>query len=285
MTDATPRILLVGGDEFRPACLGMDEAVLRLAMASAAVSGRQRPRVAIIPTAAAFENPQRAADNGIRHFKGLGADAYAVLAIARADADNAAIAAQVAGADLIYFTGGSPEHLRDTLAGSALLAAVRQAHANGAIWAGSSAGAMVLGERMRRPSATASARAALGIISGIMVLPHHENSDPAAVAAQLAQQGEDDLTTLGIDGAAGILLEPDGATALGSGRGVGGAGVDQGGHGADLDRADSARLPVRAALLRARYHDRLTEGIRKGQVMKTPVLRDDPQPRFTRSTT
>ena len=234
---ATRRILLVGGDEFRPACAGMDETLLSLAAATAGGDGAngvtRRVRVAIIPTAAAAENPRRAADNGIRHFNALGIsepniaepgiaglniDAYAVNAITRADAEDASIAAQVAGAHIIYFTGGSPEHLRDTLAESALLAAVRAAHAGGAIWVGSSAGAMVLGERMRRPSAAAPARPALGIIPGIMTLPHHEHSDPAAVATQLAQLGEDDLTTLGIDGATGVLLEPDGASALGSGR-------------------------------------------------------------------
>lgn len=223
---AARRILLVGGDEFRPACAGMDAALLSLAAAAAGGAGADRDRgpdqagrvrVAIIPTAAATENPRRAADNGVRHFNDLGADAYAINAVTRADADDAGIAAQVAGARIIYFTGGSPEHLRDTLAGSALLAAVRTAHAGGAIWVGSSAGAMVLGARMRRPSATAPARHALGIIPGIMTLPHHERSDPAAVAAQLAQRGEDDLTTLGIDGATGALLEPDGAAALGSG--------------------------------------------------------------------
>ena len=241
-TTATRRILLVGGDEFRPACAPMDETLLSLAAATAGADGAngvtRRVRIAIIPTAAALENPQRAADNGIRHFNALGIsepgiagpgiaepgiaglniDAYAVNAITRADADDASIAAQVAAAHIIYFTGGSPEHLRDTLAASALLAAVRAAHAGGAIWVGSSAGAMVLGARMRRPSAPAPARAALGIIPGIMTLPHHEHSDPAAVATQLAQLGEDDLTTLGIDGATGVLLAPDGASALGRGR-------------------------------------------------------------------
>ena len=212
------RILLVGGDEFRPAGAGMDQTLLSLPSATGGNAAARQVRVAIIPTAAAAEHPRRAADNGIRHFNALGADAYAIHAVTRADADDAGIAAQVAGAHIIYFTGGSPEHLRDTLAESALLAAVRMAYAGGAIWAGSSAGAMVLGERMRRPSATAPARPALGIIPGIMTLPHHEHSDPAAVAAQLAQLGEDDLTTLGIDGATGVLLEPDGASALGSGR-------------------------------------------------------------------
>ena len=218
------RILLVGGDEFRPACAAMDAGILALA-------GRPQPRVAIIPTAAALENPGRAADNGIRHFAGLGADAYGVNIIRPADARDPALVAQIAGADVIYFTGGSPEHLLSVLAGSPLLDAVREANAAGAVWCGSSAGAMVLGQRMRRPAASGGVDA-LSVVPGIIVLPHHERSDPAAVAAQLAAQSDDavgepgiatrgitamGLVALGIDGATGVLLDADGATVSGAG--------------------------------------------------------------------
>ena len=205
------RILLVGGEEFRPASMEMDRRVLEL-------TGKAEPRVAIIPTAAALENPQRAAANGVRHFTGLGAAAYSVAATERADAENAGLAAQVDGADLIYFTGGSPEHLRAALAQTRLLDAVAAACAAGAIWAGSSAGAMALGERMRRPASGSPLSPGWNIIPGIMVLPHHESSDPDAVAAQLAGSGASGLVTLGIDGGTGALLDGNGAAALGSGR-------------------------------------------------------------------
>lgn len=208
------RILLVGGDEFRPACATMDASVL-------ALTNHTRPRVAIIPTAAALENPGRAAANGVRHFAGLGADAHSVDIINPADAHNPALIAQIAGAAIIYFTGGSPEHLLAVLQDSPLLDAVADANRNGAIWAGSSAGAMVLGARMRRPSASTGVPA-LSIVPGIMVLPHHERSDPAAVAAQLDARDESDIAeldiiALGIDGATGILLDSDGATVSGAG--------------------------------------------------------------------
>ena len=75
------RILLVGGDEFRPAAAGMDRHILEQ-------TGQSTPRVAIIPTAAAHENPALAASNGVRHFTGLGASAYSVDVIQRADAEN-----------------------------------------------------------------------------------------------------------------------------------------------------------------------------------------------------
>ena len=210
MVNLERRILLVGGDEFRPAAVGMDRHLLQS-------TGKDAPRVAIIPTAAARENPQLAASNGIRHFNGLGADAYGVEVIQRADAENPRIAAQLDGADVIYFTGGSPEHLHSVLAGSPLLEAVMAANNAGAVWAGSSAGAMVLGAVMRRPSSGSPVSPALNIVPNVMTLPHHERSDPESTLAQLSGREFVGLTVLGIDGGSGVLLEPGGATALGSG--------------------------------------------------------------------
>lgn len=207
---AQRRILLVGGEEFRPSAAGMDRRILE-------ITGKNAPRVAIIPTAAAHENPQLAASNGVRHFEGLGASAYGVEVVRREDAENPRMAAQLDGADVIYFTGGSPEHLHTVLAGSALLDAVKAAHNAGVIWAGSSAGAMVLGAVMRRPSSGSPVSAALNIVPNVMTLPHHERSDPEAVSGQLAGREYVGLTVLGVDGGSGVLLEPGGATALGSG--------------------------------------------------------------------
>ena len=204
------RILLVGGDEFRASCAGMDRHVLE-------ATGEANPRVAIVPTAAAFENPGLAASNGVRHFTGLGASAFGVDVVRREDAENPRVVAQFDGAHVIYFTGGSPEHLHSALAGSLLFDAVKSACDAGAIWAGSSAGAMVLGSVMRRPSSGSPVSPALDIVPNVMVLPHHERSDPNAVTEQLSGSATFGLTVLGIDGGSGVLLDPDGATALGSG--------------------------------------------------------------------
>ena len=204
------RVLLVGGDEFRASCAGMDRHVLES-------TGELNPRVAIVPTAAAFENPGLAASNGVRHFTGLGASAYGVDVVRREDAENPRLVAQLDGAHVIYFTGGSPEHLHSVLAGSPLLAAVSDACDAGAVWAGSSAGAMVLGSVMRRPSSGSPTSPALDIVPNVMVLPHHERSDPNSVTEQLSGSATFGLTVLGIDGGSGVLLDTDGATVLGAG--------------------------------------------------------------------
>ncbi len=202
----TGRIALVGGGEFRLGCEPMDRALLDAVDAD-------RPRVVILPTAAAHENPGKAARNGISYFSGLGCDASALMAIDSADADDEALASRADHADLLYLTGGSPRHLLDVLSGSLLLRRILMALRRGAVVAGSSAGAMVLGSYMRQGGWAP----ALGLVEGAAVLPHHENSDPAAVSKSLRGNAPAGLIVLGIDAMAGILSGPDGWRAVGNG--------------------------------------------------------------------
>ena len=202
------RLTLVGGDEFRSGCEAMDAAIL-------AATGKSSPVVLIVPTAAAFENPARAADNGVRHFQGLGADASPLMVLNHDDAMDAGIAAEVESADVVYLTGGNPAHLLDTLRDSLLLGSIQNMLERGGTLAGSSAGAMVMGSWMRfRGEWTRT----LGIAAGIATLPHHERADPNAVVGELGSAPEDLTAVFGIDGRAGALSGPDGWTALGAGR-------------------------------------------------------------------
>ena len=203
------RIALVGGDEFRAGCEDMDAAIV-------AAAGKASPTALIVPTAAAFENPARAADNGTRHFAALGADAAPLMALDRRDADDPAVAAETDAADIVYFTGGDPAHLLDALRGSALLAAILRGLSRGMLLAGSSAGAMVLGSHMRFRGAWTPA---LGLAGDVAVLPHHERADAAAVFADLWQSASDALAAaLGIDGRTGVIGDADGWRVLGAGR-------------------------------------------------------------------
>ena len=97
----TGRIALAGGDEFRTGCEPMDKAILT-------ATGKPTPVALIIPTAAAFERPELAADNGARHFNSLGADAHPLMALDRKDAMDDGLASQLDSADLVYLTGGNP---------------------------------------------------------------------------------------------------------------------------------------------------------------------------------
>ena len=201
-------IALVGGDEFRAGCEDMDAAIV-------AAAGKRTPTALIVPTAAAFENPARAADNGTRHFAALGADAAPLMALDRRDADDPAIAAETDAADIVYLTGGDPSHLLDALRGSALLDAVLRGLARGMLLAGSSAGAMVLGAHMRFRGAWTPA---LGLAGDVAILPHHERADADDVFGELRRSAPESLAaTLGIDGRTGVISEADGWRALGAG--------------------------------------------------------------------
>ena len=200
------KIALVGGDEFRRGCEMMDAAILE-------ATGARRPRVSIVPTAAAAQNPAKASSNGVSWFAALGADASAVMALGTADAADGDLLAPLEQADVVYLTGGHPAHLLDTLRGSLLLAAIQDALARGAVVAGSSAGAMVLGSRMRYRGWSD----ALGVVKGVTVLPHHERADPDVVAAELADEAPPGQTVLGIDEMTGCFGAGNGWTALGPG--------------------------------------------------------------------
>ena len=193
-------IALVGGDEFRPGCEDFDRSILE-------ATGVERPRLLVIPTAAAHENPSRAASNGVAYFSELGAEASPLMALDGSNANDESIASEVEDAHVIYMTGGNPAHLLDSLNGSLLLARMTDALGRGAVIAGSSAGAMVMGSWMR----FRQWREALGIAEGIATLPHHERADSPTVAQELSTTTPDGLrAVLGVCGRTGCLGSPDG---------------------------------------------------------------------------
>ena len=122
----------------------------------------------------------------------------------------------------IYFTGGDPIYLHDTLRGSKTWEAVRAVHRRGGLIAGSSAGAMVLGSQFWRFDGWT---AGLGLALHLAVMPHHATLaarwDTASMAASLPAG----VTLVGIDEATALLI-PDGRV-LGVGQvtvyGAGGA--------------------------------------------------------------
>ena len=135
-------IALVGGGEFRPGCEEMDLAILE-------ATGVEGPSVLILPTAAANQNPGKAAANGVAYFSGLGARSSALMVLGPAEANDERLMSPLDSADLVYITGGDPGHLLRVLTGSLLLKRLEGALERGAVLAGSSAGAMVLGSWMR----------------------------------------------------------------------------------------------------------------------------------------
>ncbi len=195
-------LLLEGGSEFGGRMSEPDLRAIELA------GGFDAP-ICIIPTAAAPDNNhRRAGNNGIRWFKSLGAkNIFTVDVIDSTSANDAALAASIRTSRLIYLLGGFPYYLGETLANSACWQAAMDAYDQGAVIAGSSAGAMVLCEYYYDPSEKKLLRG-LNLIPNACVLPHH-NKFGKTWAFQLMQQLPN-ATLIGIDEQTGMINEEDG---------------------------------------------------------------------------
>ena len=154
-------LALVGGSEWTPGC-SFDAELL-------AASGTDE--VLVLPTAAAYEHPERTVAAAGEWFAGLGARVHGLMVLGRADAEDDGAAAVVRQARFIYLSGGSPLHLRSVLKGSKVFAALRAAWEGGAVVAGSAAGAMVLTDPMVDPRGGALT-VGLGLVDRFTVVTH-----------------------------------------------------------------------------------------------------------------
>lgn len=163
----------------------------------------------MLPTAAAYERPDRAVSWAQEWFAGMGVIARGLMVLSRADAESEANAEAVRAAGFVYLGGGSPLHLRSVLKGSPVWAALHEAWENGAVVAGSSAGAMVLTDPMVDPRGGAFTLG-LGMVGGLAVVPHFPGWDDHRVARtlRLATTG---LPLVGIEERTALIGEPDGS--------------------------------------------------------------------------
>ncbi|MCL4530290.1 MAG: Type 1 glutamine amidotransferase-like domain-containing protein [Chloroflexi bacterium] len=166
-------IALVGAGEYLPVMEDVDRRLL----ASVKVVGRA-PRVVCLPTAAGQEGSEsirRWSRMGEKHFKALGADVTAVPIIDKDSANDPQYGTLLESADLIYFSGGNPNYLFQTMNGSKAWDTAQKAWAHGAAYAGCSAGAMILAKRIpnfRMPGTNPAS--GFGISSATYVLPHFD---------------------------------------------------------------------------------------------------------------
>lgn len=153
-------LALVGSGEYLPQMADIEAAL---------IEGRP-PRYVQLATAAVPDGPsvvQYWHDLGTAQAQRLGVEPVVLAVNDRADADNEHIAGQVAGAGLIYLSGGNPGYLADTLRGTAVWRAILDAWHGGAALAGCSAGAMAMTSwvpSLRHPKK--------GGTEGLALLPH-----------------------------------------------------------------------------------------------------------------
>ena len=213
-------LVLCGSGEFTPAMAEVDRGIL-------ADIGSRRARVAIVPTAAGLEDTPRSwIEMGAAHFAALGAEATGVMVLNRDDAEDPRHSASIADADWIYFSGGKPGYVVETLSGTPFWSAVLARHRAGAVLAGASAGAMMLGSHtFHFPDGLGDAgiprrvavREALGLLPGILVAPHFD-AFPVERWRAWAKVWPAGHRMLGIDEDTAIIERADGWSVVGRGR-------------------------------------------------------------------
>jgi cyanophycinase len=201
-------LALVGSGEYLPPMEPVDRELL----ARLGVS----PRVVCLPTAAGREGPARIgywSRLGVEHFTRLGARAEALPVIDRASADDPALTAAIAPADFVYLSGGKPDYLYRTLAGSRAWEAILSVIARGGLLAGCSAGAMVMGERF---FGFPGWNAGFNLAPGVTVIPHFDEI-PAAMLRSVRFLAGNALIVVGIEGNTALVQDGGRYEVLGSG--------------------------------------------------------------------
>jgi hypothetical protein len=192
---------LQGGAEFGPDCRAMDAELISLATG----------QVVLVPLAAEPGVQYEAAGTtGVRYFRELGADA-ACAPDAREDLPAAL--AVLRGAGLVMLPGGSPSRLRSALAG-AVAEVLRERIDQGAVVVGASAGAMLLCEWTALPALGADVVHGMGVVTGLMVLPHYR---PGLQPGWSAPAG---IRRLGIPEQSGVVVADGSLRSVGRRPGV-----------------------------------------------------------------
>ena len=164
---------LLGSGEYLPVMNDIDSYL----MAQAAPQGR-KARVVCIPAAAGLEGEasvNRWLNMGQEHFEALGADVKKLYITNREEANDPGFAESIEQADLVYFSGGNPSYLYETMHGSKAWEAVVHASSRGASFAGCSAGAMFIGEFLPDlRGLSLRQKNAFALLKGSHIFPHFD---------------------------------------------------------------------------------------------------------------
>jgi cyanophycinase len=204
---------LVGGDELNPGNEAQDEVLVAAAGDGPAF---------VLATAAGRQHPQAAVRHAQAWFKRLGLEVEELPAIGRRDANSSSNASRARQGRFFYLVGGDPGRVPTTLEGTVVWQAVVAAWRDGAALAGSSAGAMALGEwvltRDRLPGdAKRIYKPGLGLIPGVAVIPHFDTFGQKWVAGALESAPREDVVLVGVDERSAAVWQNGSWTAFGPG--------------------------------------------------------------------
>ena len=194
-SDGAGPVALVGSGEFLEVMVPVDAELL---------AGRPQ-RAVFLPTASAEEGPQRVRywiDLATAHYASMGVEPVPLEVLDREDAERPELASKVAGAGLVYLSGGNPGYLANTLAGTAVWQAILEAWRSGAAIAGCSAGACALSrvaDDFREPGRYSGE--ALAVVPYLVVLPHFDRFEHwmPGLADRMMARTPPDAVLVGID--------------------------------------------------------------------------------------
>src|SRR3954449_11364102 len=194
MTTSGP-LALVGGDELHPGNEEQDRVLVEAAGGGPAY---------VLATAAGRQRPDLAVRHAVSWFRNLGLAVEELPATKRSHATSRENAARARDGKFFYLVGGDPGLVPKTLSGTPVWDAIVDAWRDGAALAGSSAGAMAMGEwtlvRDRMPGDDRRRYLpALGLVPGVAVLPHFETFGHRWVDSARAAAPRDDVVLVGVD--------------------------------------------------------------------------------------
>ena len=210
-------LALVGSGEYTPKMLEIEKTLIQ----SGIDSGKTGPYVQFA-TAAGLESESR-----LNYWKELGATQAEKLGVAskfievfnRKDAEDSRWLKEIEGASLIYFSGGNPKHLADTLRGTDLWEKIVNEFRTGSSLAGCSAGAMFMAQKIAFPIHFKNMEDGLNLIPNLVVLPHFDRyfSRIPTFMQKFIFQDDKAETVIGIDENTALIYDKNSWRVEGSG--------------------------------------------------------------------
>lgn len=134
-------------------------------------------RVVVLPTADAFEHPERLVTAAINWGERLGVEVDALMVLRRGEAMEEGAARVIRGVRAVWFVGDQPLHLRSVVKDTPLMAAVVDLIAMGGVMTAVSGSAAAMCDPMVDPRGGAFTLG-LGLIPGLALVTEAEHWSP-----------------------------------------------------------------------------------------------------------
>ena len=131
-------------------------------------------------------------------------------------AEDEALAGRIRAANFVYLSGGHPDYLYKTLAGSRAWDAITAVLQAGGVVAGCSAGAMIFGEKILGFRSMHLTAPGFNFLPGAVVMPHFDEI-PATFVSLAHAALPHSMTMVGIEGYTALIVTPAGYRVGGSG--------------------------------------------------------------------